>query len=502
MAKDIGMGRRRMTRSTLNLKWLVLWTVMAVTTCAAAPGIAQGPSQQVQRPYYQDMRYQEDWSVLSGRDRSQTGDLFDPIKYVPLTEDGSIWVSFGGQIRERVEIWNNFNFGAPASADHDDVFLLSRFRLHGDLHIGKQVRVFVEGKSAFATDRSLVGGRRTVDIDELDLLNGFVDLSLRLFDTGNLTLRAGRQEMAFGRQRLVSPLDWTNTRRAFDGVSGIFKLQDWTVTGFWTLLVPAQKYKFNTSDLSTQFYGIYATGKSPLTVAMGLDLYWLGLQSDVGAFTGTPFAGYNGTVGREERHTLGGRLWGKVAETGIDYELEGAFQVGRVGAGSVDAFMITGQVGYTFAELLTAPRLQVALDYASGDDKTGGNVHTFNQLFPLGHAYFGYIDTVGRQNIIDVNPSISVQPFKKLVASLEGHLFWRADTRDALYNANGNVVRAGSAGSSSEIGSEIDLLFKYQFDRHLMGLLGYSHFFAGDFISESGPSKDINFAYLALQYTF
>jgi hypothetical protein len=491
-----------MTRSTLDLKWLVSWTVMAVTTCAAAPGLAEGPSQQVQRPPYQDLRYQEDWSVLAGKDRSQTGDLFDPIKYAPLTEDGSVWVSFGGQIRERVEVWNNFNFGAPVTADHDDVFLLSRVRVHGDLHVGEHMRVFVEGKSALETDRSLTGGRRTVDTDELDLQNGFVDLSLRPFDGAQFTLRAGRQEMAFGRQRLVSPLDWANTRRTFDGASGIFKLQGWTVTGFWTLFVPVQKYNFNTSDLSTQFYGIYASGKVPLAQAVGLDLYWMGLQSDVNAFTGTPFARYNGTVGREERHTLGGRLWGKVATTGIDYELEGAFQVGRVGAGSVDAFMITGQLGYTFAEFPAAPRLQVGLDYASGDDKAGGDVHTFNQLFPLGHAYFGYIDTVGRQNIIDVNPGFSVQPFTKLVASLEGHLFWRADTRDALYNAGGNVVRAGSAGSSSEIGSEIDLLFKYQFDRHLLGLLGYNHFFAGDFIRESGPSKDINFAYLTLQYTF
>lgn len=481
------------------VRWMVLCSAMVFAVFTADRVHAE---EIAPRPAYQDLRYQENWSVLAGKDRSQTGDLFDPIKYMPLKEDGSIWISFGGQIRERVEVWNNFNFGTPVAADHDAVFLLSRFRLHGDLHVGEQVRVFVEGKSALPTDRSLVGGRRTVDTDELDLQNGFVDLSLRLFDKGHFTLRAGRQELAFGRQRLVSPLDWANTRRTFDGVSAIFKLQDWTVTGFWTLFVPVQKYKFNTSDLSTQFYGIYATGKVSLADTLSLDLYWLGLQSGVRAFTGTPFAQYNGTVGREERHTLGGRLWGKLGKARIDYELEGAFQVGRVGPGSVDAFMITGRLGYTFTEFPVVPRLQLGLDYASGDEKAGGDVRTFNQLFPLGHAYFGYIDTVGRQNIIDLNPGLSIQPFTKLIASLEGHLFWRADTHDALYNASGNVVRAGSAGSSSEIGSEIDLLFRYQFDRHLLGLLGYSRFFAGDFLKESGPSKDIDFAYLTLQYTF
>lgn len=478
---------------------IALLGVMVSTAMLAASVQAE---ELAQRPSFQDIRYQENWSVLTGKDRFQSGDVFDPIKYVPLNEDGSVWVSFGGQIRERVEIWKDFNFGAPVAADHDDAFLLSRFRMHGDLRVGEHVRVFLEGKSSFATDRGLVGGRRLVDTDEIDLQNGFVDLSLRIFEGGHFTLRAGRQEMAFGRQRLVSPLDWANTRRTFDGVSGIFKLQNWTVTGFWTLLVPVQKYQFNTSHLSTQLYGIYATGKAPLTDAISVDLYWLGLRSNVGAFIGTPFAQYNGTVGREHRHTLGGRLWGKIDRTAFDYEVEGAFQIGRVGEGRVDAFMITGQLGYTFAEFAGVPRLQLGLDYASGDDKAGGNVHTFNQLFPLGHAYLGYIDTVGRQNIIDVNPGLSFQAFKKLVASLEGHLFWRADTHDALYNANGNVVRAGAAGTSSEIGSEVDLLFKYPFDRHLLGLLGYSHFFSGEFIKQSGPSKDIDFTYLTLQYTF
>jgi hypothetical protein len=31
---------------------------------------------------------------------------------------------------------------------------------------------------------------------------------------------------------------------------------------------------------------------------------------------------------------------------------------------------------------------------------------------------------------------------------------------------------------------------------------GYSHFFAGDFINDTGASKDIDFAYMALQFSF
>jgi hypothetical protein len=88
--------------------------------------------------------------------------------------------------------------------------------LHADFHAGEHFRAFVMGKSALVTDRELIGGRRTVDQDEADLQDAFVDLMTTVGDT-KLLLRSGRQEMAFGKQRLISPLDWANSRRTFDG---------------------------------------------------------------------------------------------------------------------------------------------------------------------------------------------------------------------------------------------------------------------------------------------
>ena len=74
------------------------------------------------------------------------------------------------------------------------------------------------------------------------------------------------------------------------------------------------------------------------------------------------------------------------------------------------------------------------------------------------------MDFIGRQNAIDVSPGVSFSPMDKMTFSATGHLFWRAESTDALYNAGGGVVRAGSAGVDDEIGSEIDLTMKYKFD--------------------------------------
>lgn len=446
----------------------------------------------VQRPGFQTLRFQEDWSTLRGHDLTQTGDMWDRIKFIPLSEDGSIWLSLGGQMQSRLEYWNDFAFGAPA--DPDDAFLLWRLLLHADLHVGEHFRVFVEGKSALATDRSLPGGKRTLDVDTLALEQAFLDVSIPLGDDATLTVRPGRQQFLFGKQRLVSPLPWANTQRRWDGISAIFNCGAVTVHGFWSQFVPVRKYDFNEPDGQTQFFGVYAT--MPVhSPTIKLDAYFLGLDID-------DMVTFNGTTGTETRYTLGGRLFGTVADTNFDFDIEGAYQFGKVGAGDVTAFMIGSELGYRLKDVPTAPRFHVGFDYASGDDAAGGDVETFNQLYPLGHAFMGYMDFIGRQNIIDVSAGVSLKPMDQMTIGCDVHVLWRASDMDALYNAGGTIVRPGAAGMSSEVGQELDLTIKYVFDRHLTGLLGYSHFFAGDFINQSGAGKDMDFVYLQMQFTF
>jgi len=59
------------------------------------------------------------------------------------------------------------------------------------------VRDFVEGKSALATDRSLPGGKCTLDVDTLHLESLFVDGRIPISDEASLTLRPGWQQRQF-----------------------------------------------------------------------------------------------------------------------------------------------------------------------------------------------------------------------------------------------------------------------------------------------------------------
>jgi hypothetical protein len=86
-------------------------------------------------PDYKILRYEEDYSYL--KDPSRRTDFWDPTKYIPLwgREDWSL--SLGGELRERYEFFHNENEGAaPADGHHNSGYLLQRYLLHGDLHVG------------------------------------------------------------------------------------------------------------------------------------------------------------------------------------------------------------------------------------------------------------------------------------------------------------------------------------------------------------------------------
>lgn len=58
--------------------------------------------------------------------------------------------------------------------------------------------------------------------------------------------------------------------------------------------------------------------------------------------------------------------------------------------------------GYNFKDATATPPLWLYYEYASGDANPGeGN--TFNQLYPFGHYYLGYLDLIARQNIQDLS---------------------------------------------------------------------------------------------------
>lgn len=442
------------------------------------------------RPKPNLLRYEENWQGL--KTLPQT-DLLDPLKFIFLNSDGQVYLSFGGQLRLRGEGFSNFGFANKADPDKSR-YGLGRLHLHADLHVYDYVRLFVEGRTAWATDRLMPGGQRAIDVDALDLQNGFLDLKLPFGQQGGLTLRTGRQELSFGKQRLISPLPWANAQRSFDGVRGIFQWDAWRVDGWWSMLAENKKFEFNAPNPGISMFGVYATGAIPQT-PLKADLYWLGLNREKSTFAGV--------AGAESRQTVGGHVFGSPFIPGVDVDVEGGYQFGSQADQSIGAYFVASQAGYTFKDVPTSPRIYLGFDMASGDsDPTDQTLGTFNQLFPLGHAYYGFIDVLGRQNAMDISAGIQLKPLEQWQISLDAHMFQRANTADGIYDVTGALFRAGKAGSSAAIGTELDLVNRFQVDNHLGFEVGLCYFIPGAFIVESGTSQNITFGYVQSTYQF
>jgi hypothetical protein len=369
------------------------------------------------------------------------------------------------------------------------------------------LRGFVQLKSAMEDGRA--GGPRPADADEFDLQQGFVDLRFKLPESfghsSSLTLRGGRQELTYGAQRLIGPLDWANVMRTFDGGKLTYAAGDRnTLDVFWVRPVIVEKEEPNSGDGDASLAGVYDTLSLPRLLGKDagskLELYVLYLDRDNAAFPPEGAAG-------ENRWTLGARL--SAAPKPFDFDVELDYQFGEYGGGDISAWSVAAEGGYTFAQAPLSPRPFLGFDAASGDDDPGdGDLGTFNQLYPTGHPFFGYADAIGRQNIIDLHPGVELSLLKdakyakKVTLRAEHHLFWRRSDADAVYNAAGGVLRPDNGSGATTIGAETDLLLNWQIQRHWSAYLGYCHFFPGEFIRETGPAGDIDFLYAALQFTF
>ena len=429
---------------------------------------------------------------LESAEVDDADDWTEALKHILLDGSGRHWLDIGGHARARYESWNNFSFGlGPVDQSQDDEFLLTRLVVHADYHFHERGRAFLEVKSALSTDRDLLGGTRTLDVDDFAVQQAFVDWRLPVADH-EVTIRPGRQSLQFGKQRLVSPLPWGNTLRAWDGLSVRGDIDGWSATAFWTLFAPVQQHDFNDPDDGTRFWGLYSTKQ--VDSDLEVDMYLLGLEREA--------VGFNGTVGDEERYSIGARLGSNPAPDRLDYDVEATHQFGAVGSGDIDAQMFAVELGYS-TEVGGMPcRFFAGYDFATGDREPGGDVETFNQLFPLGHAYLGFIDAIGRQNNESVHAGFGIQLTSHLKFALAYHSFRLEDEADALYTPRGAVTIPGG-GTRADVGDELDLTLNMALDRHTDLLVGYSRFFAGDVLEESGPGgEDIDFVYLALRYGF
>jgi hypothetical protein len=401
----------------------------------------------------------------------------------------SVTVSFGGQIRQGYEIFRNPAWGAGV-ADHNGHWL-QRYMINTDLRVGEFTRAQVELKSGFEHGRA--AGPRPTDEDHLDLHQAWFDLRWRTGADCALTLRVGRQELVFGSSRLISRRDGPNVRLSFDALRGWWQDERKRIDVFAAAPVETNPGIFDDGyERGQRLWGIYAVVPTPHLFGLNVDAYYVGFRENDAVF--------NQGVAREERHTVGLRFWGK--RGAWDHNLEIAYQFGDFGPGRISAWTIASDTGFVWTNAFLQPRLGVKANISSGDhDPLSVDLQTFNPLFPRG-AYFSESGLVGPVNLIDLHPSLDLHPHPTVTVSVDVDFYWRTSSHDGLYGPGVNLLRAGEGSSSTTIGHHIAVKTLWRPKPQWSFHVSVSRFFAGEFIRESGPGADVDYASAWVVYDF
>ena len=453
---------------------------------AVAFGYATRAYAEDQRPEYQTIRYNEDWSVM--RDPTKRTDPFDALKWIPLNGDGSWYMTIGGELRARYEISRHPVFGLD-DPPHNDYLLLRSF-LFADVHFGPYVRTFVELVSGLAPGWK--GDPPPTEKDQLDLLQAFGEVTVPL-GNDKLVVRGGRQEMTFGSSRLVGLRDSPNVQRTFDGLRLSFiQKNGLRLDAFVVRPVAVEAGTFNDrSDTAQAFWGLYATTPVPGIPDLKADLYYFGLNRRDAVFAQG--------IGNEHRQTIGTRLFG--ARNHFDWNIEAAFQFGSFGTSDIRAWTVSSNVGYTFIDLPFSPRLGLNADAISGDHNLNNRtLGTFNPLFPK-LPYFSEANIVAPANLLDIQPNLTLALTPKVSLNIGWNPLWKEAKADAFY-APPLTPMAGTAGGAGRyIGQQVSTTVNWTVDEHLNVGGTYVHYTPGRRIREVG-GRSGDFAAAWVQWLF
>ena len=370
-------------------------------------------------------------------------------------------LTVGGQVRPR------FEFRNPSGGNWDS-FTSMRLRAQVKAQLDRDVSVFVQ-----IQDVRLWGD----EIHPLFDFNGdAIDFHQGYVDFGNLggspfSLRAGRQELNLGGQRLIGAVAWTQQGLAFDGLKvsttspkGRLDVIAFKLTEAWGFRNP------NDGAL----IGAHGTVTSMENAALNL------------------YALYNHLDNvKTNQFTIGARLAGSKAKW--VYRIESSLQTGERTGQDVSAFMAGARLGYK-----VHPKSTVTLwyDYLSGDDDaTDGKLKVFDTLFGTNHKFYGLTDlflnipahTAGL-GLQDLAIKTSTKPREDVTLGVDFHSF---------------LLAKKAALASAHLGKEIDVTLSYRYAKGVSFGGGVSYVLQDTALATIGRlTKDSTWGYLMTNIVF
>jgi len=344
-----------------------------------------------------------------------------------------------------------------------------------------------------------------------------------------LSLRGGRQDIKLGTQamykepnwkylkvkrasqRLVGTVGWTNVERSNDAASVSYDWNGYNFYGFGGK--PTTGVFDHTTAYRTQGDIVY--GGASVTAKRGTWIenteirpFFLGYQDDRPMSDG-------GLASEVEVYTLGVSMIGiyPVGPGNIDVFLWGAGQAGDYNGADHLAYAAIFEAGYQLPDVWSKPWLRFGVNFASGDNNPGGDHHTFFNMLPTNHLYYGFADLIAFQNVVDIVAQVMFQPLEMLSVNVMFHQFYMAKSGDTQYFGTGAFNKkvfgygANPTGGNNNFGQELDVIANLKVNKHLSIQGGYAHFWGSDvakFLRDTTArnKSDVNFGYIQVAVNY
>ena len=365
-------------------------------------------------------------------------------------------IDFGGEIRPRFEVRD-----VPGTANNlEFTTMRTRFTLLVGLPRGMRGMVQLQDVRAWGEELSTVDPQA----DGLDMHQAWVELGVP--GTTPFQLRLGRQELAYGGERLIGALNWAQQARAFDGGRLRYEADGWSVDGLALRLGDE-----DAGTVDAGLYGVYGM----FDVAGSLDGYAL----------------YRAIADITDEYTLGTR-WVGVAGP-ADVRVEAAYQTGTRFDQDVAAYLLGLRAGMMVTEQL---RATLWYDRLSGDDDPlDGTLKVFDTLYATNHKFYGYMDlfldiptATANRGLQDAAVKTSYRINESMTAGLDAHAF---------------MLSASDGLDSGYLGTELDLTGGWAFAPGVGWSGGVAYFMPGDAWTALGGAADNMFwLYLMLDVVF
>ena len=435
----------------------------------------------------------EDWSFL--RDPAQSDDFFDPLKFIPLNDSKSIYLTLSGD--ERLKNWFESRPFLGTQKPNDSGRMTVRGLYGADLHLGPYFRLYGELVNGDAGGWNAYGYNGTYRT-RLDLEQLFGEATIPL-DGAKFGLKFGRQQfldapnyVLFARETPDVPLSWDGVRGYVFWPRVRVDLFDFVETNN----NPTKLFK-DTENYSERLFGAYESWAPPDFKFLGgpghafLDFFYLGYEYG-GTAAAIPTATKTAS-GSTLRDDFGTRFWGKAGP--IEFSLGGIYQGGQFryanssSTRNVEAYSANTVIGYRFTQIYSHPLLALQSDVYSGGDynQKSGSVGTYAAPY---NPQTNYLDTttyLAPSNLIDTGPVLELTTSRYTLVRLKVPVFWRDSTNDAVYGSSRTYTFRGNY-SGGYVGTIPQATVAWRITRHLTWTNDLARLLASRALQKAGAS--------------